>query len=344
MLLLTSTSDLVQVVTSSTAAVDVHASWVDNNAGTITPGRTNTAITTATTTTVIASPAASTQRNLQTLNLANKDASVSNAITVKHTDGTTAVTMFTVTLAAGEELQFLDGVGWVHFDVTGAIIGRGTTGPIGATGVGLPLMLRGDDADEPMPAFGLPTGMPNRSQLGPDAKNWSFLGTISGTGVTVGPLIWTGQFQQIYFEYLIGGYNGGTPIGRIQLGTASISTTAANNGNGLNENGTNNATSVNVPGCPLAVTTSAIARQGRGTISGASGSLKQIVIEGMSGNPAAATSPTVFQARSFFTDISTNLLIQRLQLSVYDTLIATALSAQTFTATTQLWAWGRNND
>ena len=52
MLLLTSVTDVVQVVTSSTAPLQVHASWVDNATGTITPGRTNTAITTAATTSV----------------------------------------------------------------------------------------------------------------------------------------------------------------------------------------------------------------------------------------------------------------------------------------------------
>ena len=49
MLILSSTSDLLRVTTSAAGDVDVHASWVDNASGTITPGRTNTAaITTAT--------------------------------------------------------------------------------------------------------------------------------------------------------------------------------------------------------------------------------------------------------------------------------------------------------
>jgi len=186
--------------------------------------------------------------------------------------------------------------------------------------------------------------MLNNASDGTGGRNWTFLGTSSGTGVTVGPLVWTGSFQQIYFEYIIGGYNGGTPIGRLLCGAASISTTALTNGNGLMSGATLDATSVSKPGCPLAVTASAIARQGRGWISGASGALKQIDIIGKNGNPAVATSPTLFQAASFFSDLGTNLLIQRLQLTVYDTLIATAASAQTFTATTAIWAWGRNND
>jgi len=121
MLLLTSTSDLIQVVTGSASTVDVHASWVDNNAGTITPGRTNTAITTAATTTVVASPGASTQRNIQTLNVRNKDAAVTNAVTIRHTDGTTIVELIKATLGLGEELSFVAGHGWFILDVAGSV-------------------------------------------------------------------------------------------------------------------------------------------------------------------------------------------------------------------------------
>lgn len=112
MLLLTSTSDAISVVTSAAVAVDVHASWVDYASSTITPGRTNTAITTATTTTVVASPGASTQRNVKTLHLRNKDGSASVDVTVRHTDGTTTVELIKVTLAAGDSLEYIEGVGF----------------------------------------------------------------------------------------------------------------------------------------------------------------------------------------------------------------------------------------
>jgi hypothetical protein len=120
MLLLTGTSDLIQVVTSGTAAIDVQASWIDNAAGAITPGRTNTAIASATTTTVVGSPASSTQRALKSLSLRNKDASASNTITVKHTDGSTAVELIKLTLSAGEELLYTEGCGWTYYTTTGA--------------------------------------------------------------------------------------------------------------------------------------------------------------------------------------------------------------------------------
>jgi hypothetical protein len=121
MLLLTSTSDIVRVVTGSAATVHVHASWVDNASGTITPGRTNTAvISTATTTTIVGSPASSTQRNVKHLNITNAHASTSTQVTVQHYDGTTSEDLMSVTLLAGENLVFSQEGEWQHKDVQGA--------------------------------------------------------------------------------------------------------------------------------------------------------------------------------------------------------------------------------
>lgn len=119
MLLLTSTSDLVRIVTGSAVTVDVQASWIDFNTTTQTPGRTNTLITTATTTTVVASPAASTQRNVKRLTVRNKSGS-SCDITVLHTDGTTIVELFKATLLTKETLTF-DEEGFRVFDTNGAL-------------------------------------------------------------------------------------------------------------------------------------------------------------------------------------------------------------------------------
>lgn len=120
--LLTSTSDKVQVVTASAGAVSVRASFVDHASGLFTPGRTNTAsITTATTTDVVASPGASTQRNTKNLEIWNTHASVSNVVIVQHTDGTTVSRMWTGTLLAGEGVIMNDDGDWTMYDVTGAI-------------------------------------------------------------------------------------------------------------------------------------------------------------------------------------------------------------------------------
>lgn len=120
MLLLTSTSDIIRVVTGGAASVDVHASFVDAASGTYTPGRTNTpAITTATTTTVVASPAASTQRNVKHLNITNKHATASTTVTVQHFDGATSEDLMGVTLLPGENLVFDQEGSWAHHDTQG---------------------------------------------------------------------------------------------------------------------------------------------------------------------------------------------------------------------------------
>src|SRR5690348_4200285 len=84
MMNLSGTTDKLSLITSGTADIVVHASWVDNLSNTMTPGKTNTAaITTATTTDIVASPASSTVRNVKFLSIRNKHASGSNTVTVQ---------------------------------------------------------------------------------------------------------------------------------------------------------------------------------------------------------------------------------------------------------------------
>ena len=120
MLLLTSTSDIVRVVTgSAVSTITVQASWVDNASSTITPGRTNTNITTATTTTIVASPGASTQRNVRGIYITNNHASSSCQVTVQHFDGTTSTDIMGVTLLAGENMILDEEGSWHHHDSQG---------------------------------------------------------------------------------------------------------------------------------------------------------------------------------------------------------------------------------
>lgn len=122
MLLLTSTSDIIRVVVGTTGSnIQCHASWVDNAAGTITPGRTNTAaIVTNATVTICAAPAGSTQRNVKLINITNTHATVDTQVTVQHYDGTNSVDLMGVPLLHGENLVFADG-GWEHFDANGSV-------------------------------------------------------------------------------------------------------------------------------------------------------------------------------------------------------------------------------
>jgi hypothetical protein len=123
MLLLTSTSDKIQVISGAAADLEVHASYADLVAAATLPtfGRTNTAsITTATTTDVVGPPAASTTRNVQTLSIRNNHASIASTVLVQHTDGTTVETLIKVTLLAGELLLWSEGA-WFYYEASGAL-------------------------------------------------------------------------------------------------------------------------------------------------------------------------------------------------------------------------------
>ena len=233
----------------------------------------------------------------------------------------------------------------------------GATGPAGATGsAGSPgiqgnpgpnIILPSDVEYFEQPYQGVPSGAVNRASLTPDARNWVFLGTATAAAVTVGPVVWLGTYKQLMIRYWIAGYSGGTPVGRLLLGAASISTTALTNSWSLSEGVTAPTTAAGVtavPGVPMAVTLSNVGRGGIAYVDGASGSIKSIEVIGRNQTPSVATAPTLFRAASFFSDLGTNLPIQRAQLTSYDTLTAVAVSANTFTAGTYLTVWGRNND
>lgn len=120
MLILASTSDKIQVITGSAlASTLVHASWVDNSSGTITPGRTNTSISGAATTDVVGAPGASTYRNIRMLTVRNSNASP-QTITVQHTDGTTVIPIWYGVLRQNE-MVVVDETGKVTFLNSGGL-------------------------------------------------------------------------------------------------------------------------------------------------------------------------------------------------------------------------------
>ena len=121
MLNLASTSDVIRIVTSHAAQIECHASWVDFNGTSVTPGRTNTPyITTAATTTIVASPAASSVRNVKHLNITNDHVGQSCIVTVEHFDGTTAIELMSFTLLPGENMILNEEGRWAHRDAQGA--------------------------------------------------------------------------------------------------------------------------------------------------------------------------------------------------------------------------------
>jgi hypothetical protein len=117
MLLLTSTAHSLELVTSTAETIDFVTSFVDITTTTLAPGSSDGTVAAATTTTLVAAPAASTQRQIKHLSVRNAGGAA-NVVTVQKDVGANR-SIFVVTLAAGEELQYIDGDGFRVFDAAG---------------------------------------------------------------------------------------------------------------------------------------------------------------------------------------------------------------------------------
>jgi len=117
--ILSETTHSLEVVTTTTAAVDYFVSFVDYASGTATPGSTQGAITTATTTTWVSAPAASTQRQLRRATFRNKSTSAANRLTFQKDVGGTNYEAYSVSLGPGESVK-MDAEGeWAVYDSAG---------------------------------------------------------------------------------------------------------------------------------------------------------------------------------------------------------------------------------
>jgi hypothetical protein len=126
MLILASTSDRLQLLVGSAGSINVHASYLDNVAGAVNPGRKNTAITTTGVVDIVVPPLASVQRNVKTLHIHNHSTSP-NVVTVQHSDGTVSAQLYRQTLQPNDTLQYIDEIGF-------GSVGQGSGGSGGSTG------------------------------------------------------------------------------------------------------------------------------------------------------------------------------------------------------------------
>jgi hypothetical protein len=109
----------LEVVTSSSASIDYMVSYVDYGSGTVTPSASQGNIATATTTTWVAAPAASTQRQLRRAAFRNKSTTTANTLTFQKDVSGTNYETYRVTLAPGESVR-MDGEGeWQVYDSSG---------------------------------------------------------------------------------------------------------------------------------------------------------------------------------------------------------------------------------
>jgi len=114
MLVLTQTTDLIEIVLGgsvTTNQLKVTASWRDITTTAYTPGRTVSTTNDTTDVTVIGSPAASTQRVVDLINVYNLD-TVSATVTIKFSDNGTEYILWRGIMTASQTLTYTDADGW----------------------------------------------------------------------------------------------------------------------------------------------------------------------------------------------------------------------------------------
>jgi hypothetical protein len=123
-LILEPSTDKIQVITGSALATCyIHASWMNiDGSAVVTPGSSNFAISTATTTDVITAPSASNYRIMEGVTVYNNNASA-QTITIQHTDGTNAVPIWTGVLALGEKVIINKELICTKYDREGRVAG-----------------------------------------------------------------------------------------------------------------------------------------------------------------------------------------------------------------------------
>ena len=112
------TTESLELVTSSTAPLDVTIDWTESTvtAGDLVNAATDSstlAITTATTTTILAAGgAAGIRREVTKLHIRNKHASTANTITLQKDVGGTNFEIIEITIGADQTLQYSREDGW----------------------------------------------------------------------------------------------------------------------------------------------------------------------------------------------------------------------------------------
>lgn len=134
MLTLDATTASLEVVLAgaiTTNQLPIVSSWADKSATAFTPGKTTTQTNSTSTVTIVAAPAASTQREVHSINIYNAD-TVAATITVLENDNGTLRILVKITLAVGDTLRFTHADSWRVTDSSGNIKSSSTaTGTAG---------------------------------------------------------------------------------------------------------------------------------------------------------------------------------------------------------------------
>jgi hypothetical protein len=145
-MLLTATNQTIEVVTTTSVRLSYVVSYVDNGATALTPGSNQGSINSATDTTIVSAPAASTTRRVEEIFIRNDTTSGTNTVTFqKDVAGTEILLSPAVTLRTGETLHYSDKSGFTYYDSAGRILVRDALPPFQITPVNSPFFCQGVD-------------------------------------------------------------------------------------------------------------------------------------------------------------------------------------------------------
>lgn len=121
MITLDATTASIEVILAgaiTTTQLPIVCSYADKTSTTFTPGKTTTATNSTSTVTIVAAPAASTQREVHSINVYNAD-TASATITIRENDNSTLRILAKVILAVADTLTYSHAEGWKVTDTNG---------------------------------------------------------------------------------------------------------------------------------------------------------------------------------------------------------------------------------
>lgn len=116
MLILAATNESLELVTSYAVGIDYSTSFVDITTTTFAPSGGHGTVATAATTSIVSAPAASTQRQIKMLTARNIGQGSQTLYIQKNVGGALYRITPNVVLAAGEMLEYVDGMGFSVLD------------------------------------------------------------------------------------------------------------------------------------------------------------------------------------------------------------------------------------
>lgn len=121
MLILATTTDKLELTRSSAADIDVNAEFVDFDGVDGTPGCEDATFNSAATGDIVSAPGSNIQRNVKSLTVKNRHASLACAVTPQKDRNGTNRQYLTANLQPGETLEYTDAGGWKVLDANGSI-------------------------------------------------------------------------------------------------------------------------------------------------------------------------------------------------------------------------------